>query len=312
MKLIFSTEQKIVLISVSITIFLILLGILSQEEKTRIGVISNALILFAFMLILPLVILKYQRERAIREMEEMMPAFLRDLVESINAGLPLHQAIIATSKVDYGELSKEVKKMANQISWGMPVNKVLDQFMERVKSSKKLYLSLKILRETYFTGGEVVSTLTSIADNLTQLNEIEKERRSILNQYVVLIYAIAFIFLAILVGINRLLVPIFRTSETFGEFSFFTSPCVNNQNFLCDVFSLPAVYLFGIENPESIGAYYISLFFYMSTIIAISCGIIVGEVMERSIFAGVKHALILTVAVWGILLLLKVLNLLGV
>ncbi|MEM5867418.1 MAG: type II secretion system F family protein, partial [Candidatus Aenigmatarchaeota archaeon] len=219
MKIKLTTEQKIILIAISITSFLIIIGLLNEDEKTRIGVISNALILFAFMLILPLVILRYQRERAIKEMEETMPAFLRDLVESINAGVPFHQAIVAASKVEYGELSKEIKKMANQISWGMPVNKVLDQFTERVKSSKKLYLSIKILKETYYTGGDVVSTLASIADSLTQLNEIDKERKSILNQYVVLIYGIAFIFLAILVGINRLLLPIFRTSESLGEFS---------------------------------------------------------------------------------------------
>ncbi|MEM5852764.1 MAG: type II secretion system F family protein [Candidatus Aenigmatarchaeota archaeon] len=312
MKIKLTTEQKIILIAISITSFLIIIGLLNEDEKTRIGVISNALILFAFMLILPLVILRYQRERAIKEMEETMPAFLRDLVESINAGVPFHQAIVAASKVEYGELSKEIKKMANQISWGMPVNKVLDQFTERVKSSKKLYLSIKILKETYYTGGDVVSTLASIADSLTQLNEIDKERKSILNQYVVLIYGIAFIFLAILVGINRLLLPIFRTSESLGEFSVFVSPCENNPSLICDIFSIPAIYIFGLEKAGSIASYYISLFFYMSTIIAISCGIVVGEVTERSMTAGIKHALILTVAVWGILLLLKVLNFLGV
>ncbi|MEM5772693.1 MAG: type II secretion system F family protein [Candidatus Aenigmatarchaeota archaeon] len=306
-------EQRIIIISISITTFLIIVGLLSQDEKTKIGVISNALILFAFMLLLPLIILRYQREKAIREMEEKMPIFLRDLVESLNAGIPFHQAIIASSKVDYGELSKEIKKMANQISWGMPVNKVLDQFIERVKSSKKLYMSLKILRESYFTGGDVISTLNSVADSLTQLNEIEKERVSILNQYVVLIYAIVFIFVAILVAINRLMIPIFHTSEMQeGGITGFLSPCADNPSFVCEIFSIPAATIFGLENPRSLGGYYISVFFYMSTIIALTCGIIVGEIRERSIFSGIKHALILTIAVWGLLLLLKVLNFLGV
>jgi flagellar protein FlaJ len=304
----------VVLIAISITAFLIILGLLSPDEKTRIGVISNAFILFAFMLILPLIFLRYQREKAIREMEEKMPAFLRDLVEALNSGLPFHQAIIASSKLDYGELSKEIKKMANQISWGMPVNKALDQFIDRVKSSKKLYMSLKILRESYFTGGDVVSTLNSLADNLTQLNEVEREKGGILNQYVILIYAIVFIFVAILVAVNRLMIPIFKVSEMpgGGEIAVFKSPCSESSNFICEIMAIPAQYLFGIEDPKGIGGYYVSIFFYMSTIIAIACGMVVGEIREGSTIAGLKHSVILTVAVWGILLLLKIFNFLGV
>lgn len=313
MKIKLTFEQRVILIAISITAFLIILGMLSPDNKTRTGVISNALILFAFMLVLPLIFLRYQREKAVREMEEKMPVFLRDLIESLSSGVPFHQAIISSSKVDYGELSREIKKMASQISWGMPVNKVLDQFIDRVKSSKKLYMSLKILRESYFTGGDVISTLNSVAGNLTQLNEIEKEKRGILDQYVVLIYVIVFIFVAILVTINKLMIPIFKVSEIpGGEVTGFKSPCSDNPNPICGVFVLPAKYVFGLQDPAGIAGYYISIFFYMSTVIAIACGIVVGEVREKSIISGLKHSAILTMAVWGMLLLLKVLNFLGV
>lgn len=313
MKIKLTFEQRVILIAISITAFLIILGMLSPDDKTRTGVISNALILFAFMLVLPLIFLRYQREKAVREMEEKMPVFLRDLIESLSSGVPFHQAIISSSKVDYGELSREIKKMASQISWGMPVNKVLDQFIDRVKSSKKLYMSLKILRESYFTGGDVISTLNSVAGNLTQLNEIEKEKRGILDQYVVLIYVIVFIFVAILVTINKLMIPIFKVSEIpGGEVTGFKSPCSDNPNPICGVFVLPAKYVFGLQDPAGIAGYYISIFFYMSTVIAIACGIVVGEVREKSIISGLKHSAILTMAVWGMLLLLKVLNFLGV
>ncbi|MEM5829400.1 MAG: type II secretion system F family protein [Candidatus Aenigmatarchaeota archaeon] len=311
MKIKLTIEQRIIVIAISITAFLIILGSLSPDEKTRRGVISNALILFAFMLILPFIILRYQREKAIREMEEKMPSFLRDLIEAINSGLPFHKAIISCSEIDYGELSKEVKKMANQLSWNIPVDKVLDQFIERVRSSKKLYISLKILRESYFTGGDVVSTLNSVAENLTQFNDIGKERASLLNQYVMLTYTLVFVFLAIFVAINRLMIPIFHTSQIYGETQIFTSPCANNPTPVCEIFSIPAKYLFGIEDPENISGYYISIFFYINTIIAITCGVVIGEITRRSVFVGLRHALILTIAVWGILLLLKVLNFIG-
>lgn len=309
MKIKLSTEQNIILISVSITAFLIALGLVTSNQ----GVISNAFILFAFMLVLPLILLKYERERSLREMEEKMPLFLRDLVESIRSGMPLHQAIMASSKMDYGALSKEVNKMANQISWGMPVNKVLDHFIDRVKSSKRLFMALKILKESYFTGGDVISTLESVSNNLNELNDAGKERRSLLNQHMVLMYALVFIFVVILVAMNKLMVPIFQISSVPGtEVLGIQSPCMDNPSVICLIFALPAKYIFNLLEPTSIGAYYLSLFFYMSTIVAISCGLVVGQIMENSVIAGLKHSLILTVAVWGILLLLKVINFLGV
>jgi flagellar protein FlaJ len=309
LKLKLSIEQNIVLISISVTAFLIVVGQITGIE----GVKANALILFVFMLALPLILLKYQREKSIREMEEKMPLFLRDLVESIRSGMPFHQAIVSSSKLDYGELSKEVNKMANQISWGMPVTKALDQFTERVKSSKRLFMALKILRESYMTGGDVISTLDSVANNLTELNEAEKERKSLLNQYVVLIYAIVFIFVVILVAMNRLMIPVFQVSVTpGGEAMGLQSPCKDNPSFICSIFALPAQYVFNLHDPTAIGAYYLSIFFYMSTIIAIACGLVVGQITENSIIAGFKHSIILTIAVWGILILLKAINLLGV
>lgn len=304
-----TTEQKIIIIAISITAFLVILGLITSNQ----GVISNAFILLAFMLALPLILLKYGRERAIKEIEQKMPLFLRDMVESIRSGMPFHRAIVSCGNLDYGELSKEVKKMSNQISWNMPVNKALDQFIERIKSSKRLFMALKILRESYFTGGDVISTLDSVAGNLNELNDAEKERKSLLNQYVVLIYAIVFIFVIILVAINRLMIPIFQISSTPGtEIGAFQSPCMGGGDIICAVLMIPAEVIFNLSDVTTIGAYYLSIYFYMSTIIAIVCGLVVGQITENSIVSGLKHSAIMTIAVWGVLLLLKALNILGV
>lgn len=309
MKIELSTEQKIIAVAASIAGIIFLIGMITSNG----GVKSNALILFAFMLVLPLILLKYARERAIKDIEEKMPIFLRDLIESIRSGMPFHQAIVSSSNLDYGELSKEIKKMSNQISWGMPVTKVLDQLIERMKSSRRLFMALKILKESYITGGDVISTLESVANNLTELDEAEKERKSLLNQYVVLIYAIVFIFVVILVAINRLMIPVFQISSTpGGEVIGLQNPCTGVTSFICSVFALPAKYVFNISDLSNIGAYYLSIFFYMSTIVAIACGMVIGQITENSIVAGLKHSTILTVAVWGILILLKVLGFLGV
>ncbi|HLC39563.1 MAG TPA: type II secretion system F family protein [archaeon] len=307
-----SPEKKIVVISVIITSITIGAGYFTGNA----GVIGNGIILGIFLIAVPLILFRYEKFRTIKEIEEKFPLFLRDVVEAIHSGMPFHQAIAANSKIDYGRLSKEVRKMANQISWGMPVNKVLDQFTERVKSSKRLFSSLKTVRESYLTGGDVVSTLDSVAENLTQLDEAEKEKHSLLNQYVILMYAVAFIFVGILASINKLLIPVFQVAQTPGaaEVLGLSNPCLNPigiEGTICDLYSIPAKYVFLID-PTTIGAYYTSLFFFMSVIVSLSAGLVAGQISENSITAGLKHSAIMTSGVIGTMLILKFVNLLGV
>jgi len=307
-----SPEIKIVAISSVITAIIIVIGVLTSNA----GVIGNGIILGIFLIALPLVLLRYEKFRTIKEIEEKFPLFLRDVVESIRSGMPLHQAIITNSKLDYGRLSKEVKKMAHQLSWRMPVNEVLDQFTERVKTSKRLYSSLQTIRESYSSGGDVVSTFESVADNLTQLDDAEKERKALLNQYVLLMYGIAFIFVGIVVAINKLLIPVFSVSSTPGgqEALGLTNPCASPlgiEGTICDLYALPAQYIFSID-PTSIGAYYTSLFFFMSVIVSIASGLVAGQISENSIAAGLKHSAIMSIGVIGIMFILRYVNLLGV
>jgi hypothetical protein len=72
--------------------------------------------------------------------------------------------------------------------------------------------------------------------------------------------------------------------------------------FISNVFSI---------NPESIGAYYTSLFFLMSMVEAMCCGLVAGQISENSVTAGVKHSIIMVVisfAAFGILVRLKLLG----
>jgi flagellar protein FlaJ len=304
-----STEMKILLISLGITVAFILLGVLSGN----LGILSNAIFLSVFILAAPQILISYKKYRELKSMEEKFPAFLRDLTESIRAGMPFHAAISAASKLEYGPLSEEIKKMSNQISWGVPLDKVLDQFAERIKRSRRLFVSTKIIRESYVSGGDVVSILESVADNATILEESDKEKRSLLSQYTVLMYAISIIFIVIVVAINRLLVPIFQMPAG-EEFIGLVNPCGYCAGITCKIcalFETTAQNFFALD-PLSIGGYYTSLFFYMALIQAICCGLVAGQIGENSIVAGAKHGLILVGITIGSFLLLIQLGLMGV
>lgn len=314
MKIELSYENKLLIGCLVASIALIAGGVASGQP----GVIGNTIILSIFIIAIPQFFFRYQTYSDLKDMEGKFPVFLRDLIESIRSGVPFHQAVVMNSKLDYGRLSAEVKKMANQISWGMPFDKVIDGFAERTKRSKRLNMSLKIIKESYFSGGDTVSTLESVADAINILDETEKEKSSILNEYVVLMYAIAFLFVGIVAAINKLMIPIFETSGNVqSDVLGLSNPCASCYGLtckICDGYGFISGFLYYPNkiDPANITVYYTALFFVMSVIVSISCGLVAGQISENSIFAGLKHSLIMTSGVVGAFYILIQLKVLGI
>ncbi|MFH0711221.1 MAG: type II secretion system F family protein [Candidatus Aenigmatarchaeota archaeon] len=312
MKFEITQGRKLLFLTLGISAILIIGSMLTHQT----GVLGNMIIISVFIVAVPQFFLSYQLYKDIKEMEEKFPIFLRDMIESLRSGMPFHQAIITNSKIDYGRLSIEVKKMAHQISWGVPFNRVIDQFGYRVKKSKEMGMAIKIIRESYFSGGDVVSTLEAVADANLTLGEADKEKKSLLNQYVVLMYALAFLFVGMVVAINKLMLPIFQASAIPGgsDALGLVNPCNSCGGFSCNVcgsYAAISSNLFSID-PTTIGSYYTSLFFLMSIIVSFSSGLVAGQISENSLFAGLKHSLIMTFTTVGAFYILIYLKLLGV
>jgi len=310
----FAGGKRLVLISLIIAALLTTVAMVSKD----VGIVGNAVILAVFAIAVPQFLIRYEKFRTLKEMEKRFPLFMRDIIESLRSGMPLHQAIKAASRVDYGKLSDEVRRMANQLSWGMTVDDVLEQFADRVKGSKRLFTSIKIIRESRASGGDVVATMDSISDNSNVLEDSEKERKTLLNQYVVMMYAISLIFIVIVAAINNLMIPIFEVSGTAGagmSVIGLSNPCNVCNGFECVVcswFETVSVYVFAVKDPTSIGAYYTSLFFFMSMIQAFFSGLVAGQISDNSIISGFKHSLILTGITFGAFSILLRIGLLGV
>ncbi len=308
-----SIEVKTFIATLLISLVVIFVGILIND----IGILGNIIILSIFFVVIPQLILNYIKYRDLEEIELRYPIFLRDLVESARAGLPLHKAIISVSRTDYGPLNKEVKKMAHQLSWSVNIIKVLEQSRDRLKKNESLNRIIRVLIETYKSGGSVDETLESLANTLSTIQETKKERQSTLSQYVVAMYALTFVFIGIVVGINRLLVPIFSasslgTNPISGVIGNPCEACIYGGDFSCS----PCYIYLGVCNMMGIditgvSCYYVALFYSMAAIQAISGGLIAGQIGEGSLQAGIKHSLILFLASSGIFFILVRIGLLG-
>jgi flagellar protein FlaJ len=312
----FTRKMKILVVTLLVAIVFLIFGIITGDS----GIIGNMIILGVFIVSIPHIIINYTEFKRFKEMELRFPDFLRDLVETTKAGLPLHRAIISASDTNYGPLSDEIVKMSNQLTWNVGLIKVLEQFGVRMKRNPAIRKIVRVLIETYKSGGEIYMTLDSLASTMNTIQETQKERESMLKQYVVAMYAISLIFIFIVVAINKLMVPIFENLGTssasggpMGAMGF--NPCApcyfqkSLQCFPCGIYSMVCA-LLGASR-TSTGCYYLGLFFSMSFIQAIFNGLVAGQIGEGSVRAGLKHSLILLFITCGTFLILVRTGLLG-
>jgi len=185
--------------------------------------------------------------------------FLRDLTESRKTGLSPEKCIESLAKQEYGEFSKELRKISSEISWGIPVRKVIINFVKRVRSWMT-QIVMFLLVETIDVGGGTIAMTESLAkfSNLTQ--EVEKEKKMTCRPYIIMPY-----FATILLVVTTIMMLGF--SDITGQITGTGKKGISEE---------------------------VKTLFIISTMIhSYLIGIVAGKISEESVSAGFKHAVIL-------------------
>jgi flagellar protein FlaJ len=170
------------------------------------------------------------------------------------------------SKREYGVFSKELRKISSEISWGVPVKKVIMQFLKRTKSWMT-QLVMFLLVETIDVGGGTISMIESLArfNSLTQ--DVEKEKRMSVRPYIMMPYLASILLVATTIMMLSFTTGTLGVSAIAGEAG------------------APAKDYTGMK-----------LIFLTSVIFhSYLIGIVAGKISEESVAAGFKHASILVV-----------------
>lgn len=295
-----SNQKKIIMLSISAFLALMFFSLLLLPSM-----IMDFSILGLIILIVPYFIYRFIQFSKIKRYEKEFPNFLRAITESKKSGLDMLQAIRGASDGEYGSLTKEVKKLRNQIAWNVPVEEAFQKFANRIGSSQ-IKKSVLVITQANKFGGELENIMSKLATNMEDNKEVNEERKRLLGQQVTMMYAIFFIFLAISIALIKFLVPMMSQTGTeslgglMGGFSGKSpcEPCLGSMGaecISCNIFnSIGASMNFG--NPEEAGYYYKSLFFAMVIIQGFFSGLVAGQIAEDSIIAGTKHSLIMVLS----------------
>ena len=223
----------------------------------------------ALTAIVPPFLIFYGRYKINKEIEGQFIVFITDLTESIDSGMTLPIALKHASRKDYRSLTSYVKEIESKVEWGIPFEKALKIFSDKVKSMP-IKRSVSTIIETYKVGGKISDTLRAIGQSLIEINKIKQERSVSVQSQIVTSYLIFFVFIFILLILKTFLIPALGTMETptLGEIS---------------------------ESPIIPAELYTQTFINFILVQGFFAGLATGKMAEGSIIAGLKHSIVLIV-----------------
>jgi flagellar protein FlaJ len=298
---------KIKYIPPVVAAILVFVGIVFFNDN--IGIMGNLILLGAIIGTLPFILISYFEFQWIRSIEEQIPAFLLDLSETQKTGMSLPEALRTVSKTDYGKLTGEIKKINDQMSWGIPVQEALARFAHRTKKSDMISRIVRIIVEAYSSGGDIVRTMEATANDIQTIKEAEKEKKGMAFEHVMVMYAIYYIFIGIVIGLSKTLIPMLSLNvETtaIGGIMSFQDPCttcIASSNIYCISCLVFGTVCKMFALGKGAVCYYYALFLMMSVVQGICSGLVAGQIGENSVIAGIKHSAIMTISGFSILMI---------
>jgi len=219
--------------------------------------------------------------RRISKIEERLPDFLRDVAEAGRFGMTLPDAIVVASTGRYGLLSDEIRKMASQLEWGVPVATALRLFEERVPTPL-VQRVVSIVTRANEAGGNVADVLTMVAHDTRESQLAQQARQISMLTYVTVIYIAFFVFLVTIYIMAAVFLPQMITAGQGVESSSISSAGAVTIQFAF----VPVLFL----------AFLVAVIVH-----AVGDGIMAGILYNGRIAEGLQHATIMLAVGWLIM-----------
>lgn len=213
----------------------------------------------------PIAVLDYVNQSWQSAVDDKLPQLVRDLSESQETGQTFVRALDEASKIKYGPLSDEVKKISIQMSWGSSFEQALNYFAKRIDTLSARRFCILVI-EAMRTGGRIRKVFSMTAESMEETLQLHKERESQMRPYIIIIYAAFFVFL-------------FTTIQLLT--SFFVP--------------LAEIDIVGFMTPLGSGEMFQTFFFHMMMIQSVLGGLVAGKIGNGRIISGLKHAIIMMV-----------------
>ena len=211
--------------------------------------------------VFPPAVLDYVDYRWKRSVDKYLPDLLRSIVQAQKTGMTLPQALEEASKRKYGPMTKELRKMVAQMSWGVSFEDGLQSLGKRVDTSL-MRQSIPLILEAQRSGGQIEKVFEPLEEFVQKTLTFDNERKTQTRPYLAIIYVAFFVFLFTIIMLFK---------------SFFVDAVD---------FELSQFELMSTDEARRI-------FFHMNSIQGFFGGLVAGKMGEGTVGGGLKHSVIL-------------------
>ncbi len=208
--------------------------------------------------------------------ESATPQILRDITEARKAGMGPEKCVIrACKRKDFKSFNKIANSISSRLEWGVSMDNLLTGLQNEIKNFQVL-ISFRILFEIITSGGGNVNTLDSLADTSERIHNIQKNKREMLQPYVI-------------VGFMLITITGFTTLMTIDSFV-----NVNEQKNL------------GKPDPNAIDYTPFTEFVSIAVVVqAWLAGLFIGKVTNGAYSGGFLISILLTVVTLGAIAIIQ-------
>lgn len=273
-------ENKLVRTAIFALIASISVIVISQALPQQVGVttIKDVGLIFGIMLaVIPFTLHQLKEVKRRDSIDRNMPVFLLGLLSSVQSGANIIKAIELSADRNVGSLTPELKNLRANLSWGIPMEEAFENFAKRTGTRVSRRVTT-LLEMAIKIGGDISENLEMIQKHVSEMQNIEKSRKSALSPYTYTIYISFFVFLA---------VSVLLTSSFFTEIAKVQDTLLAKGGAKGTMFSSLA--------EMNVSAMSSSLF-NMGIIEALFGGLAAGKIGDGSYVAGTKHVVIMVIA----------------
>lgn len=244
----------------------------------QLAVLDDHIIFSVLIVLVPFVVFYELKARHIKQIEDMVPEFLKRLASINEAGISLTDAIAMTSRSKIGILRDEIKRVSEDISWGASTASALSKLEYRIRTNITTRIITLIVKASESTS-DIRSVLAIAANDADVEKQLKTARSAEMFVYVFIVYIAFFVFLFIVYVLSAFFLPAIPVSisETAAD--------------------MPIIQGFDIEE-------YTTLFFHAAVIQGFCSGLVAGKMGSGSMSAGLKHSVIMIIISYGVFAIL--------
>jgi len=274
--------ENILIVCLPLALFLFFGGFIYLVQTYGIKVLFNStsvddFAVFAILVaIVPVAVLDLLEQIRVKNLENALPNFFRDLAGMNDSGMTLPTAIHLVSQSEYGTLTPHIRKLDNEMSWGVGFVEALYRFGKEIKTTLA-DRSVDLIAKASKAGGDVSEVLRAAAKDTFEVVNLQSERANNMLIYVVIVLVSFAVFLFVI----AILVSSFLTTmATAGAAASASGAASHGFMGKIDIFV------------------YKRLFSHAAMLQGFFSGLVAGQMGEGRFVSGLKYSALMLLIAW--------------